>query len=992
MIQALRRPTLVVIGTGLAAARVVESVLERAPDRFQIRMFGAEPNGTYNRILLSHVLAGQADPQRLWTNPLRWYEERGVGVHSGVRAESINRAERVVVGAGGKVVEPYDTLIFATGSKPLIPAIEGLNDFGSLQPGVFVFRTLDDCEKIAAYAHECDRVAVLGGGLLGLEAARGLVNFGLEVTVVEMASHLMGQQLDVPAADLLRRKLEALGVSFLLGAKTTKLESLSDGKRLHFADANTNGTSTLDTDMVVVSCGIVPNVDEARAAGLHVERGIVVDDQLRTSDEDIFAVGECAQHRGRVYGLVDPVYEQARVLADVFTGTRPSAAYAGSRLATTLKVMGVDLVSMGDVHVNAGEAEVISHLDASRGVYKKLVLRERRLVGAILLGTADHGGKLMRLFKEGTPLETSPLDLFADNAAPETAADLMALADDAQICNCNTVNKGTIVAAIRAGKCTVGAIGECTRAGAGCGSCQPLLQQLLNGCGVASAPLTKNKIELMKDEKDGLDALPDILKLSPTNTWEELTEDDKQRAKWHGLFFRKPTPGNFMMRIRFNAGRTNAAQFRVLADLSDEFGKGFCDLTTRQQVQLRWFTLRDVPEIWRRLDDVGLTSKQTGMDNVRGICGCPVAGLTAHELFDATPVLDELNALILDNREFTNLPRKFNVTITGCLENCCHAETQDIALVPAFRELDGHQVNGFHVLVGGKQGSGGYRPATPLDVFVRREDAAALCADIIRVFRDHGSRATRNRARLAFLIDDRGIRWFRDEVERLGGRPLLKAGKDVRKPGHVDHLGIHPQKKDVATGRTPHYAGLLVPVGRITTAQMRGVADLAERYGSGALRITVGQNVVVADIPEEKIGALSDEPILKELPIDPSPILRGLVACTGIDYCGMALIDTKGYALDIARELERRTTGRKVLPLSIHWSGCPASCGLHQVSTIGLQGCRSRVDGQVVDAAHVCVNGRTGPKPQIATDLMYDVPLTQLADALEPLVCYLPRT
>ncbi len=981
MIQSLRRPTLVVVGTGMAAAKVVESVLERAPDRYQIRMFGAEPNGTYNRILLSHVLAGESDPRRLWINPLDWYESRGIGVHSGVRAEKIDRHERVVIGGNGRVVEPYDTLVFATGSKPFVPPIEGLQ-----QPGVFVFRTLDDCDQISAYAQECDRVAVLGGGLLGLEAARGLLNFGLEVTVIEMAPHLMVQQLDAPAAELLKRKLEAMGVRFCLGAKTARLDNGPEGKRLVFADG-----SALDTDMVVVSCGILPNVEEARGAGLAVERGIVVDDQLRTSDEDIFAVGECAQHRGRIYGLVDPVYEQARVLADIVTEARPTACYPGSRLATTLKVMGVDLVSMGDVHVKEGEAEVVSHLDASKGVYKKVVVRARKLVGAILLGVQDHGGKLLRLFKEGGPIEGSPLELLTEDLSAVSAADILALADSTQICNCNTVSKGTIVEAIRAGKCSVAAIGECTRAGTGCGSCQPLLQQLLDGCGVKSEPETKNKIELMKEEKDGLDCLPDILKLAPANAWQEMTEDDKHRAKWHGLFFRKPTPGNFMMRIRFKAGQTNARQFRVLADLSDEFGKGFCDLTTRQQIQLRWFTLADVPEIWRRLEEVGLGSKQTGMDNVRGICGCPVAGLTPHELLDATPVIDEFNALILDNREFTNLPRKFNVTISGCLENCCHAETQDIALVPAYRELDGQQVNGFNVFVGGKQGSGGYRPAVPLDVFVRPEDAAVVCAEIVRVFRDHGSRATRTRARLAFLVEDRGIRWVRDEVERRGGRPLLKAGPDLRKSHHVDHLGIHPQKKDVETGRTPYYAGMLVPVGRITTAQMRGVADLAERYGNGAIRATVGQNLIVPNIPEERIGALTDEPILKELSIDPSPIMRGLVACTGIDYCGLALIDTKGYALEVARELERRTAGRKLLPLSIHWSGCPASCGLHQVATIGLQGCRSRVHGEIVDAAHVTVNGRTGPSPQIATDLMYDVPVTQLADALEPLVTYLPR-
>ena len=197
-----------------------------------------------------------------------------------------------------------------------------------------------------------------------------------------------------------------------------------------------------------------------------------------------------------------------------------------------------------------------------------------------------------------------------------------------------------------------------------------------------------NKIEIMKRQKDGLDALSDLLRLATNNNWQEMTEDDKQRAKWYGLFFRKQTPGHFMLRLRMNAGKSNARQFRVIADLSDEFGKGFCDLTTRQQIQMRWFSLADVPEIWRRLEEVGLHSMQTGLDNVRGICGCPMAGLSQHELVDATGVIDEFNAMLVGNREVTNLPRKFNVTITGCLENCCHVETQDVGLVPAYRELE----------------------------------------------------------------------------------------------------------------------------------------------------------------------------------------------------------------------------------------------------------------------------------------------------------------
>ena len=990
MIQA-RRPVLVVAGTGMAGAKVVEEVLAREPERFSIRMFGAEPHGTYNRILLSSVLGGFVEPTQLWLNPLEWYEEHRVFVHHGVKAEAIDRARRVVIGAGGKVEEPYDALVMATGSRPFVPPIEGTD-----RRGVFVFRTLDDCEKIANHARECDRAVVIGGGLLGLEAARGLLSHGLEVTVVEVAPHLMIQQLDATGGALLKRKLEAMGVRVLLEMVTTHLLGGDRVTGVRFKDG-----TILDTDMVVISCGIRPNVEEARAAGLQVDKAIVVDDQLRTSDPAIYAVGECAQHRGRLYGLVDPVYEQARVLAEVLTRSKGTPAYAGSRLSTTLKVMGVDLVSMGETNATGPDCEVLGHLDPAGGVYRKVVIRNNQLAGAILLGTTDVGGRLQRLFKNCEELSGPAIDLLLNQSARDTlleegaSADLQSLADDTQICNCHTVPKATIVAAIREGKCSLQAIGECTRAGTGCGTCQPLLGQLVKAYGPATKgdATEKNKVEIIKAEKDGLDALPDILRLAPNNNWEEMTEGDKQRAKWHGLFFRTPTPGHFMMRLRLEAGKTNARQFRVIADLSDQYGKGFCDLTTRQQIQLRWFTLADAPDMWRRLQEVGLHSKQTGMDNIRGVCGCPIAGLTPHELLDATPVIEEFNRIIVGNREFTNLPRKFNVTITGCLENCCHAETQDIGLVPAYRELEGQQVNGFNVMVGGKQGSGGYRPATPLDVFVRPEDAARLCAEIVRMFRDHGARASRTRARLAFLLEDRGPAWFRAELQRRFGAPLLNAGTDLRKKHHVDHLGIQPQKQPGAhDGPGLYYIGVLVPVGRITTAQMRSVADLAERYGNGEIRVTVGQNLIIPNIPETRIGALTDEPLFQELPYDPSPIMRGLVSCTGVDYCGMALIETKGYAIQVARELEKRTAGRKVLPLTIHWSGCPAGCGLHQVATIGLQGCRSRINGEVVDSAHVCVKGQSGPKPVVATDLMYDVPIERLADALEPLVSYLPRT
>jgi len=571
--------------------------------------------------------------------------------------------------------------------------------------------------------------------------------------------------------------------------------------------------------------------------------------------------------------------------------------------------------------------------------------------------------------------------------------DVKSLSDNTIICACRGVTKGAVVEAINMGHASLPSIANCCKAGSDCDDCHDQIAQLIVAYKPTSPKKPKlNKIEEAKLEKDGLDCLPDIQRYAASGNWEEMTEDDKHRFKWYGVFFRKQTPGNFMMRIRMVCGFSNARQFRVLADMSDEFGKGFCDLTTRQQIQMRWFTIDQVPEIWRRLADVGLTSQQTGMDNIRGVCGCPMAGLTPHELFNAEPVGRELTNDILNNKEFTNLPRKFNITITGCLENCCHTETQDIALVPSYRELEGRQINGFNVFVGGKQGSGGFTPAKNLDVFVPPEEAAALCADIVRIYRDHGFREARTRARLAFLIDDYGINWLRAELQRRSGRMLEQAGPEIRKKTHVDHLGIHPQRHLPSNEGTPLFSvGLLVPVGRITTAQMRGVADLAERYGNGEIRLTVQQNLIVPNIPESKIGALTDEPIFQELPFDPSPIMRGLVSCVGSDYCHLALIETKGWAIDVARELDRRTAGRKILPLTIHWSGCPAGCGLHQVSTIGLQGCRTRLDGEVVDAAHVCVNGNTGPQTRVAADLMYDVPCDQLADALEPLIRYLPR-
>ena len=487
-----------------------------------------------------------------------------------------------------------------------------------------------------------------------------------------------------------------------------------------------------------------------------------------------------------------------------------------------------------------------------------------------------------------------------------------------------------------------------------------------------------NKIEELKREKDGLDVLHDIPRFV-TESWKTISDSDRERLKWAGIFFRRQTPGHFMMRIRIPNGISNASQLRTIGHSSKEFGKGFADITTRQQIQLRWYTIEQVPEIWRRLKGVGLITLQTGMDNIRNVVGCPVAGLTPNELFDASPVVREFTKAFVGDKAFTNLPRKFNVTITACKENCTHAESQDLSLTPATKEIDGELCNGFNVAVGGKMGSGGYRIASPLGLFVRPEEAAAVCSQIVFLFRDHGARESRTKARLAFLIEDWGVEKFRRELERAADRPLPTAGKDERLERHTDHVGILRQKEPGL-----NYVGLAVPVGRITSEQMLEVARLAEDYGTGEVRLTVNQNLIVPGVPDIRIGDLTAEPLLKELRYDPSEIMRGLVSCTGIDYCHFALIETKELALKTARGLEQLLG--KTKPVTIHWSGCPAGCGNHAVADVGLLGKNIRVNGEVVDAVDVFVGGAAGPDPNPPVKMLEDVPCSELPQVLSGLI------
>jgi ferredoxin-nitrite reductase len=459
------------------------------------------------------------------------------------------------------------------------------------------------------------------------------------------------------------------------------------------------------------------------------------------------------------------------------------------------------------------------------------------------------------------------------------------------------------------------------------------------------------------------DYLPEIIQRGHA----AMTPAEKELLKWVGVFFRRPTPGRFMMRVRMPNGIADSRQLRAIADLSRRLGNNVLDITTRQQIELRGFTLDSIPEIWERLRGVDLGSLQTGIDNVRNINGCPLAGLTPNELFDAAHVVQELNRIIVGregNPEFADLPRKFNITVTGCLDNCTHNESQDLALVPAKK---GGRF-GFNVLVGGKMGSGGFTVASSLNVFVEVFQAAAVVTELVRIYRDHGPREARSKCRFAFLIEEWGISRLRAELVARLGHELEFRGKDMRGSGHVDHLGVTQQRQ---TGLLA--VGACVPTGRVNPDQLDEFARLADEYGNGEIRFTVGQNAIIPNVPSDRVDDLLAEPLLKEFSPRPSPFVRGLVACVGTDYCNLALIETKGRAVALSQALKEKL-GSHVNPLTIHWSGCPAGCGNHQAADVGLRGFKTKIDGKIVDAVAIYVGGRTGPHAIAGQELLETVP------------------
>ncbi len=697
----MSKQSLVVVGNGMAGARAVEEVLARGgADLFDITMFGDEPYGNYNRILLSNILSGVQDSSEIFINPLAWYEENDITLHAGSPVTEIDRASRMVQAANGTRAR-YDKLLIATGSRAFIPPMAGLkNAQGRMKEGVFGFRTIDDCDAIVATARTARRALVIGGGLLGLEAARGLLNHGCEVHLAHLGKHLMEAQLDGQGGAMLRRAMEKMGVQIHLETLT---ETILGEDRVTGV-AFKNGT-TLDCEMIVVAAGIRPNAEIGRSAGLTVERAIVVDNHMRSVDDtNIYVVGECAQHRGKVYGLVAPLWDQAKVFADQITQTNRDAAYHGSKLATKLKVMGVELASMGLTEPEHEHDEVIQFSEARHGTYKKLIVRDGRLVGAMLMGDISKAAYLMQAFDRDSPLPDERLSLLFDLGTPPQKVTLDEMPPETQICNCNGVTKAAIGACVAAGARSPKAVMAATRAGMGCGSCKSLVADVtawFAGGAVEEDPsihyyvpaIAMAKPELVAairahnlksvsavfaalaaDGKPDAGSKPALASLLATLWNDEYVDERDARFINDRVHANIQKDGTFSVVPEMPGGVTTPAELLRIAEVAVKYNVPLVKLTGGQRIDLVGIAKDDLPHVWADLD---MPAGSAWGKSYRTCKSCIGTEFCRFGLGDSMGLAKKIE------HKFRGIdsPGKLKLATAGCPRNCSEAMVKDVGAV-----------------------------------------------------------------------------------------------------------------------------------------------------------------------------------------------------------------------------------------------------------------------------------------------------------------------
>ena len=698
----MEKMKLVLAGNGMAGMRTVEELLKLAPDLYDITVFGAEPHPNYNRIMLSPVLAGEQQVQDIIINDPDWYAQRGITLHLGRKVTKIDRVARTVVADDGTAA-PYDRLILATGSTPFILPVPG-NDLD----GVVGFRDIGDVNAMIAAARSERHAVVIGGGLLGLEAAYGLTLRGMDVTVVHLAPWLMERQLDRTAAGMLQKNLEDKGLKFLLEKHTGQLV----GKNGRVAAVRFKDGQEIPAGLVVMAAGIRPNDALARSAGIHCERGIVVNDTLQTFDPRIYAVGECVQHRGVAYGLVAPLFEQAKVCAN-HLAKHGIARFEGAVTATKLKVTGIELFSAGDFSGGEHTEDLVFH-DGAAGIYKKLVLQDNRLKGALLYGDAIDGSWYFQLLREGTDVSAFRRTLLFGQSHlgdsghnPETR--VAALPDSAEICGCNGVCKGDIVKAIRDKKLyTLDEVRTHTKASASCGSCTGLVESLLAhtlGGDYSQAPNKKplcKCTEATHDEvrtaigehglktmaavhahfewktPDGCPACRMALNYYLLCAWPQEYRDDPQsryiNERAHGNIQKD---GSYSVVPRFFGGLCTPDQLRAIADVADKYQVPEMKVTGGQRIDLFGIKKEQLPGMWKDLGEAGFVSGHAYGKAMRTVKTCVGNTWCRFGTQNSTGLGVQLEELTWGSW----MPHKFKLAVSGCPRNCAEATIKDFGVV-----------------------------------------------------------------------------------------------------------------------------------------------------------------------------------------------------------------------------------------------------------------------------------------------------------------------
>ncbi|WGR63570.1 NAD(P)/FAD-dependent oxidoreductase (plasmid) [Paracoccus ferrooxidans] len=767
---------LVVIGAGMASGRLLEQLFEAASGEWHVTLFNAEPRGNYNRLMLSPVLSGEKTYEQIVTHDADWYAAHGVDCRFGEPVVRIDRANRAVYSNTGGA--PYDALVIATGSAPFIIPVPG-----SDLPGVVTYRDLEDTNAMIEAGVAGKDAVVIGGGLLGLEAAAGMAARGASVTVVHLMGHLMERQLDPAAGYLLQRDLERRGIKVHCKGATKAILGHDRAEAVLLEDGTVHAA-----DLVCMAVGIRPEVRLANDAHLEVERGIVVDDALRTSDPHIFALGECVEHRGQVFGLVAPLYDQAKVLARTLLGEE--AAFRPVQTATKLKVTGCDLYSAGDFAEGEGREDIVFR-DPGRGIYKRLVLENDRIIGVVMYGDTADGNWFYGLMKDETDISEMRDTLifgpaFQGGTTLDPMAAVAALPPEAEICGCNGVCKGTIVDAVLGGAHTLDAVRACTKASGSCGTCTGLVEQVMKltlGDGfVAPVPAGMCKCTDHSHEdvrrlirSMGLTSIPAVMQelgwktvggchsCRPALNYYLLAEypldyrDDRQsrfvNERNHANIQKD---GTYSVVPRMWGGVTTPGELRAIADAAEKYAVPMVKVTGGQRIDLLGVRKEDLPHIWADLNAAGLVSGHAYSKGLRTVKTCVGSEFCRFGTQDSTGLGIRLEKLLWGSWT----PHKVKLGVSGCPRNCAEATCKDVGVIC----VD----SGYQISVAGAAGME-VKETEPLASTPSEDEAVEIITAFIQLYREHARYLDRPYKWVAKV----GLDWVKVQVADLPTRRAL---------------------------------------------------------------------------------------------------------------------------------------------------------------------------------------------------------------------------